>query len=183
MGWGDKAVSPCVWTPMAADAGGMSLSAGLTLGDGRLGPAIGFEYYLYTSTHTPNPWNHLIGELLLYNHDDALFSPTGMTGLTKDGVTLSTPSNSNGQIWAIFNGSASYYQSTTGLPVKIKVAFPSVHALKKVAMLCAQDYPHLQATGFTIEGSHTGAFAGEQTLLFSVTGLSWTNGERKEWTL
>ena len=53
--------------------------------------------------------------------------------------------------------------------------------LKSLSMYCASGNQTYYPTDFTLVASTTGAFAGEETTLLTVSGISWAAGETKYW--
>jgi len=65
--------------------------------------------------------------------------------------------------------------------VDLYVEFASAVALVKMALAAPASYEERMPTAFTVKGSATGTWAGEEITLLSVSGLSWTASGEKQW--
>jgi len=68
----------------------------------------------------------------------------------------------------------------------LQYEFGTQKMIRKLTMLSYSNTDPLiinrAPTTFTLEASNTGVFSGEETTLLAVTGISWSHGEKKEWT-
>jgi hypothetical protein len=172
--WSDKAVSPVVGTPAVADASGWALDVGMRLNDGIL--ALGHLAFRLVITKGQNAQYALISSLSLYDANGE-FSPTNMTSDSTGGfvASVSTEYGAGYKAFKAFDGnSATYWLSLiNGIPGWLKLACPSRRVLSKYKIYCLDNWYPLS---WRLEGSHTGAFAGEEVVLDTVTDYVWTAG-------
>lgn len=184
--WGDKAVSPCVFTPGTADASGMSLSVGLKLSDGRLGKvAATYAYFRLVVTQPSASQETWIQQIEIFD-TSGRFTPLNLTGYAGSGFTISASDEySSYYAWKAFDETTgTMWGSTVKATGRwLKIACPSAKSPVKFAVISdiwgGSDTPK----GFRLEGSETGAFSGEEVTLKSVSDLSWGASERKEFLL
>lgn len=174
MSWGDKASSPCAWTPAASDSAGMTLPRYITLADGSLSR---YMAKFFRFVFTDGIGNQLLGGMELYeldaNGNHVIFSPTNMTGPTGGGFTISMSDAEWSAAWKGFDGSHSTYWQhyPTAATFSIKIECPSAHCLSRYIMRYETVHGYsYYPNNWRIECSDTGAFAGEEKILDSHTG-------------
>jgi hypothetical protein len=108
-----------------------------------------------------------------------------MTGATTSGVTISASSTATGfDAWkGADKDLATYWQSTGTKVAQWKADFGSAKTIATYAMTTRPANATTAPTAFTLEGSSTGSFAGEQVTLDTQTGLVWAADETKLFTV
>jgi hypothetical protein len=104
--------------------------------------------------------------------------------------TTSTPITSSGDYDAgtyapynIIRNDANTWYSAGSFPHWIQLDFREApRNVVKLRMQTGVSYYTESPKDFTLEASNTGAWGGEEVTLLTVTGLSWTANEWKEWT-
>lgn len=182
MGWSDKAVSPAIWTPQAADAGGMSLDTGLVLSDGKVGaPALATYRFFRLITSASQATDIAIKQIEI--HDLAgRFTPLDMTSNSGGGFALTRSSiYSAFEPWLAFDNSTStYWNSGSGASQWVKIECPTAKAPNKYKII---GYPNNSPTSWVLEASSTGEFSGEQVALHTVSSFDWAGNYEREWII
>lgn len=194
MPWGDKATSPCIWTPMSDDAGGMEITGGLSIEDGKLGKATTYLYHriVFTTRSSLGAGsNDVIGNIRFYDLSDNIISPVGMTGYTMDGITVSTTISEYNPVWRAFctdNGAiplhpSNYFQTISPGTLSIKVAYPVAKSFGKVRLFPNSGQQGYMPRAFRIEVSNTGAFSGEEIVKITSGSFDWTDDQPRYWSV
>jgi hypothetical protein len=109
-----------------------------------------------------------------------------MTAGTTSGVTISASSEAvaGEEAWrAGDNSTATHWRSSTSLPAWWQVDLGSAKTITDVTMQTRSGSPNQSPQSFTVLGSSTGAFSGEQATLLTASDLSWSDLETKTFTI
>jgi len=111
-------------------------------------------------------------------------SSTGLYGADVAAASTATASSTSGgdvPANAIDGNTATRWTPNAGVPAWIKFQLAAPSKIGKLRMYLADTAGVISA--FTLQGSNTGAFTGEQVTLKSVTGFSYTAGAWHEWVI
>ena len=114
-----------------------------------------------------------------------------LSGYTGGGFTVSASSEYAGSTaaWCLFNetgGSANGSNvgwMAAGSTGSVKVDCGSAREISGYSITANSDLAARQPANFVLEGSNTGAFAGEQTTLDTQTSQSWSAGQKRTYML
>ena len=90
-------------------------------------------------------------------------------------------SEKHSAVSAADNSTATTWNGTTASDY-IEISYSSAEQVNKIIMTAPTEHNGIyMPSAWTLKGSNTGAFGGEETTITSQSGLSWTGGEEKEW--
>jgi hypothetical protein len=124
---------------------------------------------------------------------DAVAVPDGVVNLVPTMTSNTDPegiaSSSSGEtgsfaVWKLFDGTSGLWYSDDGDAQWVQYQFDAAKTIYQMTMTAVNSADSNRAPNeFTIVGSNTGAFAGEETLLLTVDDApTWIAGETKTWT-
>ena len=191
MPWGDRAVSPCVFTPGVADADKLSLGIGLQIIDGRLGPPAGFLYYRLNITQlgtAGGTTGAFVTQLEFYDADGR-WSPINMTSDSHNGFVASAKavygSSATYAAYKAFDGTADGQWGTenqTTVPIWLQLQAPDYKELTKYAITRSGWWDYTPRA-WQILASNTGSFTGEEAVLHTGAFSGWQTTVRQEFAL
>lgn len=109
-----------------------------------------------------------------------------MTSNATSGVTVSASSISSGyDAYLAFNGQADGgWQTNNTRTGWLKIDFGKPQTIRKFSITASTNAGNDRSPKtWTLQGSNTGSFSGEETILFTGNESRWTSGETKEYVL
>lgn len=149
-----------------------------------LSPTQGYRYYELRSTGTlsSSPYLYEINFKIGSPDEYKIVPPMTSNSTTIYGKTYVSSGDDSTYAWRAFNEDESNWFSSGGVGAYLQIQLPEAQASALFKLQARPSASPAMPTGFTIKGSSTGSFSGEETTLVDETGLTWTNGEWKEFT-
>jgi len=165
----------------------MGLDDPLEITNGRLGkPLAAYLYFRLLYSQGGNMSSTGFGECELYN-GGTRWSPNNLTSGSGGGFTV-TDSGQFGSYpgWKLFDGAVdtqpvAQTQNINGFWIKIQAS--QVKILTKYRVYVSTGLRNYMTKGWSLQASNTGAFAGEEVTLHTVSDLDWSIDTYKEWSL
>lgn len=158
-------------------------------------PAAGTAYRYFRLAFTANNGDahSQVGEWELFDAEATEHPASDMSDNSTPSPLVASDDQSSAKAYRCFDGSpadgfvAELNSATSGW-WKIDLGSGNEIVLSKVQITCGQhptvSLPPRMIKDFTVEGSNTGAFSGEEEVLITVTGATgWSEGEEREYTV